>query len=114
MVWTLFDEPDAGTTRRAMMSDVARELRGRYFVTYTDVPNAKEPVDSMLSVKEFPAIAVQKKAADKHKYVFTGEMTAGNIKQFINDVEAGKVRPRFKTEAEPTQGDDEIVRQLVS
>jgi len=114
MVWTLFDEADVGTTRRAMMSEVARAFRGKYFVTYTDVPNSKEPVDSMLSIKEFPAIAVQKKAADKHKYAYTGEMTAEKIKQFIMDVEAGKVLPRFKTEEEPTQDANAVVRQLVS
>merc|ERR1719433_307854 len=91
-----------------MMRDVAKRFKGRYFVTITDVDKFKEAVDNMLSVTTFPAIAVQKKAGSKHKYVYDGAMTADNIIQYINDVESGAVSPRFKSQPVPTKDDDAV------
>eukprot|EP00971_Amphidinium_carterae_P288920 5736698-Amphidinium_carterae.1 len=67
LVWVLL--PMDGKTaaaiqgeQRPVMTEVAKKLRGKYFVTVTDTKEYKEAVDSMLSVSEFPAIAVQKTA----------------------------------------------------
>merc|ERR1719223_2246499 len=82
LVWTLFPATDGKNfeqveaEHRPMMSDVARQVKKGYFVTITDVDQFGEAVDNMLSVNKFPAIAVHKKAGDKKKYVYDGEMTA--------------------------------------
>ena len=110
LVWSLFpakaDIVEVQKANRAMMTEVAKKLRGKYFVTYTDTEKFKDAIDSMLGVSQFPAIAVQKKAGDKKKYVYTGEMTADKISAFIADVDAGKVPPSFKSEPEPTGTED--------
>jgi len=93
---------------RPMMSEVAKQIKGKYFVTFTDTEKFKDAVDNMLSIAEFPAIAVQKKAGDKKKYVYQGEMTAALISAFIADVDDGKIEPKLKTEAEPASNDDAV------
>jgi protein disulfide-isomerase/protein disulfide-isomerase A1 len=113
LVWTLFppEEPIAEVEKknRAMMSEVARKVKGRYFVTYTDTDKFKEAVESMLGVTEFPAIAVQQKAGAKKKFVFSGsEMTEKSISQFIEDVDAGRVEPKLKSEPVPASNDEPV------
>merc|ERR1712039_1102624 len=82
IVWSLFvNEGDDGfdgveKKYRPMMSEVAKQIKGKYFVTFTDTEKFKDAVDNMLSISEFPAIAVQKKAGDKKKYVYQGDMNA--------------------------------------
>ena len=91
LVWALFpmkadsNMADIQKANRPMMLEVAKKLRGKYFVTYTDTEKFKDAVDSMLGVSQFPAIAVQKKSGDKKKYVYTGEMTADKIHGFISE-----------------------------
>jgi protein disulfide isomerase len=113
LVWSLFPPEEGGisdvaTKHRPMMAQVAKKVKGRYFVTFTDVDKFKEAVDSMLGVAEFPAIAVQKKAGDKKKFVYTGEMTEQAISQFIADVDAGKVEPKLKSEPIPVSNDEPV------
>merc|ERR1712185_661867 len=69
----------------------------------------------MLGVTQTPAIAVQKKAGDKKKYVHTGEMTEQAISRFIEDVDAGRVEPMLKSEPVPETigSNDEPVRVVV-
>jgi len=122
LVWSLFDAEKDGSIEeierkyRPMMSEVARKVKGRYFVTYTDTAKFKEAVESMLGVTEYPAVAVQKKAGDKKKFALTGEdkineNSAQTILQFIEDVEAGRVDPKLKSEPVPDQqsGDVRVV-----
>lgn len=113
LVWSLFPATDSSISEvekqyRPMMSQVARKVKGRYFVTYTDTDKFKEAVESMLGVTEFPAVAVQKKAGDKKKFVHTGEMTEQTISRFIEDVEAGRVEPKLKSEPEPASNDEPV------
>jgi len=103
LVWSMF--PSEGRTpekvgeqTRQMMAEVAKKIKGRYHVTYTDTDNLKELISNTLGVAKFPAIAVQKKAGDKKHYVFTGGMTAPAISKFIADVDAGRVKPTLKSE----------------
>lgn len=117
LIWSLFPPEDGGVEsiekmNRPMLSEVAKKVKGRYFVTYTDTDKFKEALENMLSVTEYPAIAVQKKAGDKKKYVWTGEMSASAISQFIEDVDAGKVEPKLKSEPPPASN-DEPVRVIV-
>lgn len=114
LVWSMF--PKDGQTfeqieakNRPMMSEVARQVKKNYFVTITDVDKFGEAVDSMLSVTKFPAIAVHKKAGDKKKYVYDGDMTTDNIVKFIKDVEGGLVQPKLKTEPEPAPNDEPVM-----
>lgn len=114
IVWSLFQIPQGGniedvqSEKRAVMSEVASKIRGKYFVTYTDTAKFKDAIDSMLGLKEFPAIAVQKKAGDKKKYVYTGEVDAAKISSFIEDIDAGKVAPKLKSEPVPEVNDDPV------
>lgn len=113
LVWSLFPQADATILEvekqnRPMMSQVARKVKGRYFVTFTDTDKFKEAVDSMLGITEFPAVAVQKKAGDKKKFVHTGEMTEQAISKFIEDVEAGRVEPKLKSEPWPASNEEPV------
>lgn len=116
LVWSLFPSSEPASeivkTHGPMMSEVAKKVKGRYFVTYTDTDKFKEAVESMLGVTEFPAIAVQQKAGSKKKFVYTGAMTEQAISQFIEDVDAGKVEAKLKSEPVPPSS-DEPVRNVV-
>jgi len=106
LVWSLFPPEEGGlqaleARHRPMMAEVARQIKGRYFVTYTDTTKFHEAIESMLGVTAFPAIAVQKTAGDKKKYVYEGEMNAQRISQFIADVDVGRVAPKLKSEPVP-------------
>jgi len=113
LVWVLL--PIAGKTvtdlqaeQRPVMMEVAKKLRGKYFVTITDTKEYKDAIDSMLSVSDFPAIAVQKTAGDKKKYVYQGDMSAGAIVRYVEDVEVGKVSPKLKSEPTPITNDEPV------
>merc|ERR1712107_580757 len=104
LVWSMF--PNEGSFEvveakmRPMMSEVARKLKGKYYVTITDTDKFKEAVENMLGATSFPAIAVQKKAGEKKKYVYNGDMNANSLYRFIPDVDNGLVTPKLKSEPE--------------
>lgn len=113
LVWGLFPPEEGGiqaleAKHRPMMTEVAKKFKGRYFLTFTDTDKFKEAIDNMLSVSKFPAIAVQKKAGDKRKFIYDGAMTAASISQFIQDVDGGRVEPKLKSEPEPPASDDPV------
>mmetsp|Transcript_60350 Transcript_60350/g.155525 ORF Transcript_60350/g.155525 Transcript_60350/m.155525 type:complete len:477 (-) Transcript_60350:289-1719(-) len=113
LVWTMFPAEDGGfdatiARKRPMMTEMARKLKDKYVVTYTDTDKFRDALDNMLSVTEFPALAVQKKAGDKRKFVYQGEMSSDAIYKFIQDVDAGRVEPRLKSEPEPPASDDSV------
>ncbi|CAE7712676.1 PDIL1-4 [Symbiodinium sp. KB8] len=110
LVWSLFPVKagEGFEEHRGIMTDVGKRFRGKYFVTHTDTAKFKEAIDNMLGISKFPAIAVQKKAGDKKKFVYTGAMTAAQISQFIEDVSTGKVSPSLKSEPKPAANDDAV------
>mmetsp|Transcript_40336 Transcript_40336/g.77320 ORF Transcript_40336/g.77320 Transcript_40336/m.77320 type:complete len:506 (-) Transcript_40336:303-1820(-) len=106
LVWSLFPigEADFGAIQakyRPIMGEVAKKFRGKYFVTYTDVVKLKEPLEKMFGPAEYPAIAVQRKAGEKKKYLYKGEMTVQKITDFINGVDAGLVPPTLRSQQPP-------------
>lgn len=119
LVWSLFpqqneqDFESVELAQKPLMTQVAKQLKGRYYVTITDTVKFKEAVDSMLSIDKFPAIAVQKTAGNKHKYVYSGEMTAEKILAFIRDVDANRITPRFKSQPVPTSPTQDSVQIVV-
>merc|ERR1719388_235867 len=94
---------DVARDNRAMMTEVAQKFKGKYSITYSDTSNQKfrEEYESRLGVTEYPAIAVHKKAGDKKRYVYQGDMNAARITKFIEDVDAGKVQPLYRTQKVP-------------
>ncbi|CAJ1383756.1 unnamed protein product [Effrenium voratum] len=113
LVWSLYPKKEQTieeimAEQRPSMSELAKKLRGRYFVTSTDTVKFKDAIESMLGVTAFPAVAVQKKAGDKRKFLFEGDITADKVAQFVEDVDAGKVAPSFKSEPEPTSTGDDV------
>jgi len=109
LVWSLFsmqsssELPDVAKANRPMMQEVASKFKGKYSITYSDTATAKfkEEYESRLGVTEYPAIAVHKKAGDKKRYVYQGDMNAARITKFIEDVDAGKVQPLYRTQKVP-------------
>merc|ERR1712216_289233 len=83
--------------------EVAKATVGKFKVTYTDTVAFKDAIESMLGVTEFDKIALQKKAGDKKKFIYDGELTAANIKTWIADIEAGKIVAKLKSEAIPSE-----------
>jgi len=115
LVWSLFANDDGNIANvdakhRSMMSQVAKKVRGRYFVTLTDMDKFKDAVESMLGVSQVPAIVVQKKAGDKKKFVSPSKlpMTEAAISKFIEDVDAGRVEPMLKSEPVPPASDEPV------
>jgi protein disulfide-isomerase/protein disulfide-isomerase A1 len=115
LVWSLFGGMDEGMTDkeveskyRPMMSQVAKKWKGQYLVTYCDTEKFKEAIESLLGVKEFPAIAVQKKAGDKKKYIYRGELTANAINNFISNVDSGRETPYLKSDPVPADNDGAV------
>jgi protein disulfide-isomerase/protein disulfide-isomerase A1 len=121
LVWSLFPMKDSSELQdiarqnRAMMTEVAQKFKGKYSVTYSDTSNAKfkEEYETRLGVTEFPSIAVHKKAGDKKRYVYQGELSARKITQFIQDVDAGRVEPLFRSQKVPEQNLDLAVKTIV-
>merc|ERR1719235_3101886 len=121
LVWSLFsmdkaeDVKDVAKQNREMMQTVATKFKGKYSVTYaeTATPKFKDEYESRLGVKEFPAIAVHKKAGDKKRYVYQGEMTAAKIANFIEEVDAGRMQPLYRTQKVPEDDTSKQVKTIV-
>lgn len=118
LIWSLLPSEPSGLDAvvakfRPMMQEIAKEFKSKYLVTYTDTKKFGDAIDNILSIKEYPAIAVQKKPGDKKKFVYTGEMTSSTISQFIRDVDGGKIEPKYKSEPTPVVSDD-VVRRVVA
>jgi len=118
LVWTLFEHADGevetvADENRAMMLDVAKKNKAKYSVTYTDTHKFKEALEGMLGVTEFPAIVVQKSPKDKKKYVLKGTLETDKINAFLIDIEAGKIKPEFKTEEIPVEPQPDPVKTIV-
>jgi len=113
LVWSLF-ELEGGRIEsveekhRPMMQEVARKFQGKYAITYSDTEKFKDALAGMVGVTKFPAIAVQKKAGDKKKYLYTGEMTSAAIIRFVEDVESGRIQPNLKTEPAPSSNSGNV------
>merc|ERR1719345_349634 len=92
------------------MTQVAQKFKGKYSITFSDTSNRKfqEEYETRLGVTQFPSIAVHKKAGDKKRYVYQGEMTANRINQFIDDVDAGRAEPLYRTQKVPPSTDNAV------
>jgi len=115
LIWFLFkhDEgklQEAKTENFKLMKKTALKFKGIFSITYTDTVEFASAIDGMLGVKEFPAVAIQKKAGGKQKFVYDGEMDADKIIQYIQDVHDGKIVAKLKSEPIPEeQGDVTVV-----
>lgn len=115
LVWALF--PMAPGTalegveanNRAMMTSVAKNFKGKFYVTFTDTAKFKEAIENVLNVKTFPTIAVQKKTGDKKKYIYEGDMNAEAITRFIADVDSGRAQPKLKSDPEPAPSSEPVL-----
>jgi protein disulfide isomerase len=83
-----------------------------YNFAYIDTVAFKAAVENMLGVSSFPAIAVNLKAGDKKKFIFSGELTESAVGSFLGDVETGKIEPTLKSEEIP-ESNEEPVRVVV-
>jgi len=116
MVWSLFPAEGDGSiatveaSNRPMMTKVAKQFKGKFSVTYTDLSQKQnnEAILNMFFMEKFPAIAVQKKAGDKKKYVYDGEMVAWKISAFLSDVDSGVAQPRLRTEGVPSSNESPV------
>lgn len=84
----------------------------KFNFAYIDTITFKAAVENMLGVSSFPALAVNLKAGDKKKFIFSGELTEEACGQFLGDVEAGKIEPTLKSEEVP-ESNEEPVRVVV-
>jgi len=115
LVWCLWQHEEgklqeAKAANLELMTKVANAFKGKFSVTYTDTQEFAQAIEGMLGVKDFPAIAVQKKAGGKQKFVYDGEMDADKIIAYIKDVDEGKIVAKLKSEAKPDeQGDVTVV-----
>ena len=117
LVWVLLklessaDLADAVEQVRSSFVNLANKF-SKYNFAYIDTITFKAAVENMLGVSSFPALAVNLKAGDKKKFIFTGELTESNCGQFLSDVEAGKIQATLKSEDIP-EANDEPVKVIV-
>lgn len=117
LVWVLLDIASsdelaaAADGVRSAFVHLAKKFSS-YNFAYIDTVMFKAAVENMLGVSEFPAIAVNLKAGDKKKFIFSGELTESKVASFLSDVEAGKIEPTLKSEEIP-ESNDEPVRVIV-
>ena len=117
LVWVLLsiessaDLPAAVEAIRPSILNLASK-HGSYNFAHIDTILFKAAVENMLGVSEFPAVVVNKKAGDKKKFVYTGELTESKIEAFLADVESGKVQPSLKSEEVP-EANEEPVKVVV-
>lgn len=116
IIWSLFPMAegdklaDVADKNRPLMMEVAKALKGRYLVTYTDTKEFGDAIEGMLGVTSFPAFVIQPEAGGKKKFEVEGEHTAANIVQHVEDVIAGKLVAKLKSEPVPEeQGDVKVV-----
>merc|ERR550534_3582416 len=118
LIWSLFPMEEGQVAEKAkenaaIMQAIAKQVKGRFTLTYTDTHEFKQAIEGMLGVTEFPAFVVQKKAGDKQKFVYEATPAdlsascstqdgalaeADKIVKFINDVESGAVKAILKSE----------------
>ena len=105
------DLPEAAEKIRGSFVNLAKKFP-KYNFAYIDTVAFKAALENMLSVSSFPAVAVNLKAGDKKKFIYSGELTESAVGQFLSDVEAGKIEPTLKSEEVP-DSNAEPVRVVV-
>ncbi|KAF4656009.1 hypothetical protein FOZ61_007238 [Perkinsus olseni] len=114
LVWGCFEQESSDDLERAadeyrpVMNELAKEFKDKFAFTYIDTVQFKRAIEGMFGVTELPTLAVNKKAGDKMKYLYTGEMTAPKIAEFLNGVLDGSVEPTLKSEPVPSSQDEPV------
>ncbi len=117
LVWVLLsiessaDLPAAVDKVRGGFLSLAKKFP-KYNFAYIDTVMFKAAVENMLGVSSFPALAVNLKAGDRKKFIYSGELTEAACGTFLADVDAGKIEPTLKSEDVP-ESNDEPVRVVV-
>ncbi|EEQ97646.1 protein disulfide isomerase, putative [Perkinsus marinus ATCC 50983] len=114
LVWGCFEQESSEDLEkvaeeyRPLMNELAKEFQDEFAFTYIDTVQFKSAIEGMLGVTEFPTLAVNKKAGDKMKYLYTGEMTKEKIAEFLKGVLAGTIEPTLKSEPVPGSQDEAV------
>jgi len=114
MVWVLLKSDDSENHKkvvdanREMGIKLGKSLAGKYSVFHTDIHEFAKPLESMLGITEFPAVAVHLKGGDKKKFIYKGPITVEKVEKFIKDVESGKIEPELKSEPVPDNSSNNV------
>jgi len=118
LVWALFQmDKDNGAEvveeNRAEMTKLAELAGSDWSITHTDTVQFGKVLENMFGVTEFPKIVVQKKGGDKKNFIYDGEITADNVKQYLDDIKSGKIQPKLKSETAPEEPQADPVKVIV-
>jgi protein disulfide isomerase len=114
LVWLLFSSDDSDNHKKVVDANremgiaLGKSLSGKYSVFHTDVHEFAKPIESMLGVTEFPAVAVNLKGSDKKKFIYKGVITQEKVEKFIKDIESGKIQPDLKSEPVPDNSNNNV------
>ena len=114
MVWILLNSVDSDNHKEVVAENretgikLAKALAGRYSVFHTDVHEFAKPIESMLGITEFPAVAVHRKGGDKKKYTTKGPITVESVLAFIADIESGKAEAELKSDPIPDNSNNNV------
>ncbi|KAF4732209.1 hypothetical protein FOZ62_005491, partial [Perkinsus olseni] len=114
LVWGCFEQESSddlekvADEHRPLMNELAKEFKDKFAFTYIDTVQFKSAIEGMLGVTEFPTLAVNKKAGDKMKYLYTGEMTVPKVSEFLKGVLDGTIEPTLKSEPVPESQDEPV------
>ncbi|KAF4661546.1 hypothetical protein FOL47_006635 [Perkinsus chesapeaki] len=114
LVWGCFEQESSDDLEkvanefRPTINEVAKKFSDKFAFTYIDTVQFKSAIEGMLGVTELPTLAVNKKAGDKMKYLYTGEMTAPKIEEFLQGVLDGTIEPTLKSEPFPSSQDEPV------
>jgi protein disulfide-isomerase/protein disulfide-isomerase A1 len=113
MLWTLLpmkaeNVDEVVEEKRAMMTEVAKELGAKYSVTWTNTDSFGKVLESMFGITEFPKIVVQQTVGGKKNFIYDGELTKDAILAYVKDVDAGNVKAHLKSEEIPASNDEPV------
>jgi len=109
-------DDEAGTRAEEAFRAAANDLKGKITLSFARIEDAlggrlAEYIG--VSRDNLPAIRVVQPSKNNQKFLFENEITADNIKQFVEDFSNSKLTPFFKSEPIPADPFDENVRIIV-
>jgi len=95
-----------------IMSSVASQVQGKIQVIVTDITEGLETRLAEyigITSKDLPTVRIHDTRVDLKKYNMEGEITEANVLAFVNNWEAGTLRPRLKSEEIPEKQEGDVV-----
>jgi len=102
IVWCLYEMGKNGIgnmvkEKKIFMMDVAKKLKGKFNVVYTETWEKKQNLEHLFDIKKFPTFIVQDHLSNHYHYLYEGPKDNPDLLvKFVNEVHDGKVQKRVR------------------